>query len=89
MTSSGPPAAGGRARTPRVPGMPMRVPGGRDVRQAPTIGSHGDRDVELCVCKHRAPRPVRERRPMLCPLYIGTQIGHLPQSPPSPHSKNH
>ena len=46
-----PPATGGRASaaTCRVTQVPMRVPGGRDVRQAPAIGSHRARDVDLCV----------------------------------------
>ena len=67
--------------------MPMHVPGGRDVRQVPAIGSFRA-GTWSSVCKHRAPRPVRERRLMLCPFYIGTQH-QSPQSVPSPHSKNH
>ena len=29
--------------------VPMRVPGGRDVRQAPAIGGYTDKDVDLCL----------------------------------------
>ena len=45
-------ATRGRAR--RIPELPMRVPGGRDVRQAPAIGGYRDKDMDLCVYTHRS-----------------------------------
>ena len=52
--------AAGKQRARRIAREPMRVPGGSDVRQTSAIA--GDTaGTWSSVCKHRAPRPVRER----------------------------